>query len=39
MDGSQADVDEVFYTQVKQRKGSKMTCDIGEATGGLGNEL
>ena len=33
------DVDEVPMTEVKQRKGWRMSCDIGDATEGLENEL
>ena len=37
--GSPGEVREVPVTYVKQRKGCRMTCDIGEAAEGLENEL
>ena len=33
------DVDEMPKTYVKQRKGCRMTCDVGEAAEGLENDL
>ena len=39
MGGSPGDVDEVPVTWVKQRKCCRMSCDVGEATEGLENEL
>ena len=39
MGGSSGDVGEVLVTWVKQRKGCKINCDVGEATEGLENEL
>ena len=32
MGGSPGDVSEVPVTQMKQRKGYRMSCDVGEAT-------
>ena len=39
MGGSPDEVREVPVTQVKQRKGCRMTCDLGKAAEGLKNEL
>ena len=39
MGGSPVDVGEVPMTYVKQRKGCRMTCDVGKAAEGLENEL
>ena len=39
MDGSPGDVGELPMTQVKQRKGCRMICDVGEAAQGFDNEL
>ena len=39
MGGSPGDVSEVPVTQQKRKKGLRMSCDIGEATERLGNEL
>ena len=39
MGGSAGDVSEEPLTSEKQKKGSRMSCDICEATEGLGNEL
>ena len=38
MGGSPGDVGEVPVTQVKQRKGCRMSCDVGEAMQDLENE-
>ena len=37
MDGSSSDVSEEPVTQEKQKKGCKMSYDVGEATEGLEN--
>ena len=37
--GSPGDVCEVPVKYVKQRKGCRMICDVGEATKGLENEV
>ena len=34
-----SDVGEVPVTHMKQRKGCRMSCDVGEAAEGLENEL
>ena len=34
-----SDVDEVHMTYVKQRKGCRMSCDVGKAAEVLENEL
>ena len=39
MDGSLGEVREVPVTYVMQWKGCNMTCDVGKAAEGLGNEL
>ena len=39
MGSSPGEVREVPVTLVKQRKGCRMTCDVGEAAEGLENEL
>ena len=39
MGGSPGDVGEVPVTYVKQRKGYKMSCDVGEANEVLKNEV
>ena len=39
MYGSPGDVSEEPVTQEKRKKGWRMTCDVSEATEGLGNEL
>ena len=39
MGGSLGDVSEVYMTYVKQRKGCRKICDVGEAAEGLENEL
>ena len=39
MGGSPGDVSEEPVTQEKQKKGWRMSCDGGEATEGLENEL
>ena len=39
MGGSPGDVCEVPMTYVKQRKGCRMSCDVGKAAEGLENEL
>ena len=39
MGGSPGEVREVPVTWVKQRKGCRMTCDVGEAAEGLENEF
>ena len=39
MGGSPGDVCEEPVTQEKRKKGWRMNCDVGEATGGLENEL
>ena len=39
MGGSSGEVREVPVTWVKQRKGCRMTSDVGEAVEGLENEL
>ena len=39
MGGSPGDVGELPMTWVKQRKGCKMSCDVGKAAEGLENEL
>ena len=39
MGGSPGEVRDVHVTQVKQRKGCRMSCDVGEAAEGLENEL
>ena len=39
MGGSPGDVGQVPVTKVKQREGCRMSCDVGEATEGLENEL
>ena len=39
MGSSPSDVSEEPVTQEKQKKGWRMSCDIGDATEGLGNEL
>ena len=39
MGGSPGDVGEVPMMKVKQRKGCRMSCDIGKAAEGLENEL
>ena len=33
-----SDIGEVPMTKVKQRKGSRMSCDVGKAVEGLENE-
>ena len=37
--GSPVDVGEVHVTYVKQQKGWRTSCEVGEATEGLNNEL
>ena len=37
--GSPGDVSENPVTQEKRKKGWRMSCDVGEATEGLDNEL
>ena len=39
MGGSSYDIGEEPVMQAKQWKGCKMSCDVGEATEGLENEL
>ena len=39
MGGSSGDVSEDPVTQEKRKKGSRMSCDVGEATEGMENEL
>ena len=39
MDGSPGDVSEEHVTLEKRKKGWRMSCDVGEATEGLENEL
>ena len=39
MGGSPGDVDQVPMTKVKQRKGWRMSYDVGKATEGLENEV
>ena len=39
MGGSPGDVSEEPVTQEKRKKGWRMSCDVGEATEGLENEL
>ena len=39
MGGSPGDVSEEPVTLEKQKKGWRMSCDVGEAAEGLGNEL
>ena len=39
MGGSPGDVSENPVTQEKRKKGLRMSCDVGEATEGLENEL
>ena len=39
MGGSPGDVSEELVTQEKRKKGWKMSCDVGEATEELENEL
>ena len=39
MDGSPGDVSEVPVTYEKRKKGRRMSCDVGETTEGLENEL
>ena len=39
MGGRPGDVSENPVRQEKRKKGSKMSCDVGEATEGLENEL
>ena len=39
MGGSPGDVVEVPVTWVERRKGWRMSCDVGEATQGMGNKL
>ena len=39
MDGSPGDVSEEPVTYEKRKKGWRMSCDVGEATEGLENEL
>ena len=39
MGSSPSDVSEEPLTYEKQKKGWKMSCDVGEATEGLENEL
>ena len=39
MGGSPGDAGEMPMTYVKQRKGCRMTCDVGKAAEGLENEL
>ena len=39
MGGSPGDVSEEPVTQEKRKKGSRMSCDVREATEGLENEL
>ena len=39
MGGSPGDVSENPMTQGKRKKGQRMSCDVGEATEGLENEL
>ena len=39
MGGSPGDVSENPVTQEKRKKGWRMSCDVGEATDGLENEL
>ena len=39
MDGSPGDVSENPVTQEKRKKGWRMSCDVGEVTEGLENEL
>ena len=39
MSGSPGDVSEEPVTQEKRKKGWRMSCDVGEATEGLDNEL
>ena len=39
MGGSSGDVSENPVTLEKRKKGWRMSCDVGEATEGLGNEL
>ena len=39
MGDSPGEVREVPVTEVKQHKGCRMTCDVGEAAEGLENEL
>ena len=38
MGGSPGDVGEVPMTWVKQRKGCRMSCDVGKAADGLQND-
>ena len=39
MDGSPGDISEEPVTYEKRKKGWRMSCDVGEATEGLENEL
>ena len=39
MGSSPGDISEEPAMQEKQKKGWRMSCDVGEATGGLENEL
>ena len=39
MGGSPGDVSEEHVTKEKRKKGCRMSCDVGEATEGLENEL
>ena len=39
MDGSSGDISEEPVIQEKQKKGWRMSCDVGEAMEGLENEL
>ena len=39
MGGSPGELSEELVTQKKQKKGSRMNCDVGEATEGLENKL
>ena len=39
MGGSPGDASENPVTQEKRKKGLRMSCDVGEATEGLENEL
>ena len=39
MGGSPGEISEELVTQEKLKKGLRMSCDVGEATEGLENEL
>ena len=39
MDGSPGELGEELVTKEKRKKGWTVNCDVGEATGGLENEL